>query len=92
MAFDVNTDYKAKQNEIKKQMDAETDPAKKAALQAQWGYKVEFIFEVSRDFGHSNIYRLWERTDLRAGRFGQALRHWWSGASRNLAASTFPPT
>ena len=36
MAFDVNTDYKAKQNEIKKQMDAETDPVKKAALQAQW--------------------------------------------------------
>lgn len=36
MAFDVNTDYKAKQNEIKKQMDAETDPVKKAALQAQY--------------------------------------------------------
>ena len=36
MAFDVNIDYKAKQNEIKKQMDAETDPAKKAALQAQY--------------------------------------------------------
>ena len=36
MAFDVNTDYKAKQNEIKKQMDAETDPAKKAALQAEF--------------------------------------------------------
>ena len=29
MAFDVNIDYKAKQNEIKKQMDAETDPAKR---------------------------------------------------------------
>ena len=36
MAFDVNTDYKAKQNEIKKQMDAETDPAKKAALQVEF--------------------------------------------------------
>lgn len=36
MAFDVNIDYKAKQNEIKKQMDAETDPVKKAALQAQY--------------------------------------------------------
>ena len=36
MAFDVNIDYKAKQNEIKKQMDAETDPAKKAALQAEF--------------------------------------------------------
>ena len=36
MAFDVNIDYRAKQNEIKKQMDAETDPAKKAALQAQY--------------------------------------------------------
>lgn len=36
MAFDVNTDYKAKQNEIKKQMDAETDPAKKTALQSQY--------------------------------------------------------
>jgi len=36
MAYDVNTDYKAKQNEIKKQMDAETDPAKKAALQSQY--------------------------------------------------------
>lgn len=36
MAFDANTDYKAKQNEIKKQMDAETDPAKKAALQTQY--------------------------------------------------------
>ena len=36
MAFDVNIDYKAKQNEIKKQMDAETDPAKKAALQVEF--------------------------------------------------------
>ena len=36
MAYDVNTDYKAKQNEIKKQMDAETDPAKKAALQVEF--------------------------------------------------------
>ena len=36
MAFDVNTDYKSKQNEIKKQMDAETDPAKKAALQVEF--------------------------------------------------------
>ena len=36
MAFDVNTDYKAKQNEIKKQMDAETDPVKKAALQVEF--------------------------------------------------------
>lgn len=36
MAFDVNTDYRAKQNEIKKQMDAETDPVKKAALQSQY--------------------------------------------------------
>ena len=36
MAFDANTDYKAKQNEIKKQMDAETDPAKKAALQVEF--------------------------------------------------------
>jgi len=36
MAYDVNTDYKAKQNEIKKQMDAETDPVKKAALQVEF--------------------------------------------------------
>ena len=36
MAFDVNTDYKSKQNEIKKQMDAETDPTKKAALQVEF--------------------------------------------------------
>ena len=36
MAFDVNTDYKSKQNEIKKQMDAETDPVKKAALQVEF--------------------------------------------------------
>ena len=36
MAFDANIDYKSKQNEIKKQMDAETDPVKKAALQAQY--------------------------------------------------------
>ena len=36
MAYDVNIDYKAKQNEIKKQMDAETDPAKKAALQVEF--------------------------------------------------------
>ena len=33
MAFDVNTDYKAKQNEIKKQMETETDPDRRAALQ-----------------------------------------------------------
>ena len=36
MAFDVNTDYKAKQNEIQKQIDAETDPVKKAALQVEF--------------------------------------------------------
>lgn len=36
MAYDVNIDYKLKQNEIKKQLDAETDPAKKAALQSQY--------------------------------------------------------
>lgn len=36
MAFDVNTDYTALKNSLKKQMDAETDPAKKAVLQAQW--------------------------------------------------------
>ena len=36
MAYDVNIDYKAKQNEIKKQMDAETDPVKKAALQVEF--------------------------------------------------------
>ena len=36
MAFDANIDYKAKQIEIQKQIDAETDPAKKAALQAEF--------------------------------------------------------
>ena len=36
MAYDVNIDYKAKQNEIQKQIDAETDPAKKAALQVEF--------------------------------------------------------
>ena len=35
MAFDVNTDYTALKNSLKKQLDAETDPAKKAALQTQ---------------------------------------------------------
>ena len=36
MAYDVNIDYKAKQNEIQKQIDAETDPVKKAALQVEF--------------------------------------------------------
>ncbi|MGL5998064.1 MAG: hypothetical protein ACRC1I_16385, partial [Pseudomonas proteolytica] len=36
MAYDVNIDYRAKQNEIQKQIDAETDPVKKAALQVEF--------------------------------------------------------
>ena len=36
MAFDVNTDYTAVKNSLKKQLDAETDAAKKTALQAQY--------------------------------------------------------
>ena len=35
MAYDVNTDYKAKETELKKQLAAATGPATKAALQAQ---------------------------------------------------------
>ena len=36
MAFDVNTDYTTLKNSLKKQMDAETDAAKKTALQSQY--------------------------------------------------------
>lgn len=36
MAFDVNTDYTALKNSLKKQLDAETDAAKKTALQTQY--------------------------------------------------------
>ena len=36
MAFDASVDYKAKQNQLKKQMETETDATKKAALQAEY--------------------------------------------------------
>ena len=36
MAYQVDVDYKAKQNALKKQMETETDPTKKAALQAEY--------------------------------------------------------
>ena len=36
MAFDVNTDYTALKSSLKKQLDAETDAAKKTALQSQY--------------------------------------------------------
>ena len=36
MAYSTNIDYKAIQNALKPQIDAETDPTKKAALQAQF--------------------------------------------------------
>ena len=36
MAFDASVDYKAKQNQLKKQMETETDPTRRAALQNEY--------------------------------------------------------
>ncbi len=36
MAYDANIDYQAKKNALKKQMETETDPTRRAALQAEY--------------------------------------------------------
>jgi len=50
LAYDASVDYRAKQNELKKQMEAETDAAKKAALQSQYdAYEQSRLEKIASD-------------------------------------------
>ena len=50
MAFDASIDYKAKQNELKKQMEATTDATQKAALQSQYdAYEQSRLEKIASD-------------------------------------------
>lgn len=68
MAFSADTDYKALQNELQKQIDAETNPTKKAQLQSQWNaYEQSRNEKIASDLNRYGQYASDSQLDSAAG-------------------------